>query len=112
MQSQSRPAFPQPKPPTHLNNAYVQLSDQLMSTSHEIRRSVTQANESAAYAATSGLSWRSWAEVSGWIMMMVIRRDPEKPIDLSSIPVGKNVTLMWRFVAPAHAHAAPAGRAI
>lgn len=83
-----------------------------MSTSHEISRSVTQANESTAYAATSGLSWRSWAEVSGWIMMMVIRRDPENPIDLSSIPVGKNVTLMWHFVAPAHAHTAQVGRAI
>lgn len=64
-----------------------------MSTSHEISCSVTQANESTAYAATSGLSWRSWAEVSGWIMMMVIRRDPEKPIDLSSIPCHANVAL-------------------
>lgn len=42
-------------------------------------------------------------------MMMVIRRDPEKPIDLSSIPVGKNVALMWRFEDLA---AAAVGRAI
>lgn len=52
-----------------------------MPTSHEISRSLTPANESTGYASMSGLTRRSWAVVSGWIMMMVIRKDPEKPID-------------------------------
>lgn len=82
-----------------------------MSNSHETSCSVTQANESAGYVARSGPSWRSWAVVSGWIMMMVIRKDPEKPIDLSSMWGGKNVLLMWRFENLAFAPTAPMGRA-
>lgn len=44
--------------------------------------------------------------------MTVIRKDPEKPIDLSSIPKEKkNVMLMWRFENLPFAPVAPAGRA-
>lgn len=70
------------KPPTRLNNAYVLLLDQLTSSIHEISRGVTQANEIAGYMTTSRPPWRNWLVVSGWIMMMVIWKDPEMPIDL------------------------------
>lgn len=101
--------LPLAKPPTRLNNAYVQLLDQLTSSSHKISRGVTQANEITGYMTTSGPPWRSWLVVSGWIMMTVIRKDPEKPIDLQSIAGGKEVTLMSRLETLMEASAAPVG---
>lgn len=62
--------------------------------------------------ATSGPLWRSVAVVSGWIMMMVIRKDSEKFTDFSSIQGGKNVTLMWHFENLVNAPIAPVGRAV
>lgn len=43
-------------------------------------------------------------------MMTVIRKDPEKPIALSSIPGGKKATLMWLLENLTPASTAPVGR--